>query len=374
MRSVILIWLVLMALPVWAHKPSDSYLSINVQAQAINGQWDIALRDLNYALGLDDNGDSRITWGEVQQHQAHISAYAFAHLAISTANHACRQDKVTLLADKHTDGAYAVLKFEVVCPVAVQVLKLDYQLFFALDPSHRGLLRLENQGQTQTAVLSPEQPVRELQLGKPSDWRAFGEFVQEGVWHIWTGYDHILFLIGLLLPAVLWREQRRWQPVRRFRTAFVEVAKIVTAFTLAHSITLTLATLQWLDLPSRWVESAIAASVLLAALNNIYPLVLKRIWLVAFGFGLIHGLGFASALAGLGLPGGSLALALVGFNLGVETGQFAIVSVFLPLAFYWRQTWCYQRLTFGLGSWLIALVAMFWLLDRSLDLGWAQLV
>ncbi|WP_019864682.1 HupE/UreJ family protein [Methylovulum miyakonense] len=372
MRILLVICLGLLAMPVSAHKPSDSYLSISRQEQAISGQWDIALRDLNYALGLDDDGDSRITWGELQRHQAQIDAYAFAHLAINANHQACTLEPVNHQVDKHTDGAYAVLQFSVVCPVTARVLGVDYRLFFDLDPSHRGLLRLQNQGQTQTAVLSPDQPLRELQLGQPSNWRAFSEFAQEGVWHIWIGYDHILFLVSLLLPAVLWRADSRWQPVRQFRTAFIEVAKIVTAFTLAHSITLSLATLQFLNLPSRWVESAIAASVLLAALNNIYPLVIKRIWLMAFGFGLVHGLGFASVLADLGLPTGALALALVGFNLGVEAGQFAIVGVFLPLAFYLRQTWCYQRLTFGLGSWLIASIALFWLLDRSLDLGWGQ--
>ncbi len=183
-----------------------------------------------------------------------------------------------------------------------------------------------------------------------------------------------MFLISLLLPAVLWRRDCGWQPVKKFRTAFIEVAKIVTAFTLAHSITLSLATLQILSLQSRWVESAIAASVLLAALNNIFPLVNKRIWLMAFGFGLIHGLGFASVLTDLGLPGDALALALVGFNLGVEAGQFVIVGAFLPMAFWLRQTWCYQRLTLAAGSWLIAVIAVFWLLDRSLNLGWDQLI
>jgi hypothetical protein len=372
MRILLAICFWLLAMPALAHKPSDSYLSITAQEQTISGQWDIALRDLNYALGLDDNGDNRITWGEVQQHQPAIDAYAFAHLKVNANQQVCRVTPVNHQIDKHTDGAYAVLQFAVVCPTTLRAISVDYHLFFDLDPSHRGLLNLQSEGHTQTAVLSPEQPLREFSLGKASNWRAFTEFAREGIWHIWIGYDHILFLISLLLPAVLWRAGSHWQPVKQFRTAFIEVTKIVTAFTLAHSITLSLAALQLLNLPSSWVESAIAASVLLAALNNIYPLVLKRIWLVAFAFGLIHGLGFASVLTDLGLPKDALALALVGFNLGVEAGQFVIVSLFLPLAFYLRQTWWYQRLTVGMGSWVIALIAVFWLLDRSLDLGWAQ--
>src|SRR5262249_30538281 len=110
----------------------------------------------------------------------------------------------------------------------------------------------------------------------------------------------------------------RWLPVPQFRGAFIAVVKIVTAFTLAHSITMSLAALGFVQLPSRLVESCIAASVAIAALNNIWPFFRERAWLIAFVFGLVHGFGFASVLRDLGLPRSSLALALVGFNLGVE--------------------------------------------------------
>ena len=112
--------------------------------------------------------------------------------------------------------------------------------------------------------------------------------------------------------------------------------KVVTAFTVAHSITLSLAALGVISLPSRLVESAIAASVVLAALNNVCPVVYGGRWIIAFCFGLIHGFGFASVLTDLGLPQDSLLLALVAFNLGVELGQLAIVAVFLPIAYALR--------------------------------------
>jgi hypothetical protein len=144
--------------------------------------------------------------------------------------------------------------------------------------------------------------------------------------------------------------------------------KIVTAFTLAHSITLSLATLGVFSLPSRWVESAIAASVVLAALNNLWPLFHGRRWAMAFAFGLIHGFGFASVLADLGLPQGTLALALVGFNVGVEIGQLAIVAAFLPLAFMLRDTRFYQRGVFVGGSAAIAMLAALWFAERAFAL------
>ncbi len=191
---------------------------------------------------------------------------------------------------------------------------------------------------------------------------------REGVWHIWIGYDHILFLLSLLLPAVLRREAGHWQAIAGFSPALWEACKIVTSFTVDHSITLSLAVLGIVSLPSRLVESAIAASVVLVALNNLYPILRAHLWWVAFAFGLVHGLGFASVLIDLGLPGGALLTALVGFNLGVEVGQVVIVGVFLPLAFWMRHSWFYQRLVLGFGSLLIALVASVWLLERSLDL------
>ena len=178
----------------------------------------------------------------------------------------------------------------------------------------------------------------------------------------------VLFLISLLLPAALRAGARGWEPAERFAPVFWDVFKVVTAFTVAHSITLSLAALAVLELPSRLVESAIALSVLLAALNNLRPLVLGRRWIVAFAFGLIHGFGFASVLADLGLPKDALLVALVGFNAGVETGQLAIVAAFLPAAFWLRGTWLYRRMLLLGGSALIALVAAIWLVERSFDL------
>jgi hypothetical protein len=192
-------------------------------------------------------------------------------------------------------------------------------------------------------------------------------YLNEGVLHIWTGFDHVLFLLSLLLPAVLVRDAHAWRAGRCFRDAIVDVAKVVTAFTLAHSITLALAALSSVDLPSRWVESGIALSVVLAAANNLVPIVATGRWVAAFGFGLLHGFGFAGALQDLGLPPGSLALSLAGFNLGVEAGQLAIVLAFVPLAFALRATPIYRRFIFGGGSVAIAALASLWLVERLFD-------
>jgi len=354
--------------PTAAHQSSDAYLSLRVQGETIFGQWDLALRDLDYAIGLDADNDGIVSAGEWRTHQAAIADYALSRLKIQADGAACEIRATDHLVDQHSDGAYEVLRFAAACPAMPRVLEIGYDLLFDLDPQHRGLLRVEEQGATHTAIFAPEQKIWRLE-GHATDWRRqIGDYLREGVWHIWTGYDHMLFLTALLLPAVLVRRAGRWEAVASFGAAWRDVLQIVTAFTLAHSVTLSLAVLGYLALPSRLVESAIALSVVAAALNNLFPLVEKRLWALAFGFGLVHGLGFANVLAELGLPRDALALALVSFNLGVEAGQLAVVAGLLPLAYLWRRSRAYPRLVLGAGSSCIVAIASLWLIERSLDL------
>jgi hypothetical protein len=359
--------LLLASLPVLAHKASDSYLVLDVKGREVSGQWDIALRDIDFALGLDRDGNGEITWGELRARHGAIAAWALGRLALRRGG-ACTLQVVDHLVDSHTDGAYAVLQLAGTCPSAGGDLELDYRLLFELDALHRGLLRLNLDGTTQTAVLSPQRAEQRFSAGEVSRLGQFRQYLVEGIWHIWIGFDHILFLLSLLLPAVLLHEAGRWRAVARFGDALREVLWVVTAFTVAHSITLSLAALGLVALPSRLVESAIAASVVLAAANNLKPLVEHRRWMVAFGFGLIHGFGFASVLAELGLPQETLVLSLLGFNLGVEVGQLAIVAVFLPAAYALRATPFYRRGVFVGGSLATLAIALVWFVERAFDL------
>src|SRR5262249_29592944 len=146
---------------------------------------------------------------------------------------------------------------------------VEYSLFFDLDPTHRGLLRVERPGDSETGILSPERPRLELRAKARSRLEQFAEYLGEGVWHIWTGFYHILFLLSLLLPAGFVWSGTAWRPAERFGTTLWDVFKVATSFTVAHSITLSLAALSVVELPSRLVESTIALSVVLAALNNV---------------------------------------------------------------------------------------------------------
>lgn len=367
MRRCIALLVLLFCQSALAHKASDSYLVVDVKGAAVTAQWDIALRDIDFALGLDRDGNGEITWGELRARQSDLSAWALSRLALSRGG-ACPLQVDGLQVDDHTDGGYAVLHITGQCQDATGDVALQYRLLFDLDNLHRGLLRLSLDGATHTTVLSPTSGWVTFSAAQVSRWAQFKQYLVEGIWHIWIGFDHILFLLSLLLPAVLVVHMRRWQGVASFGAALREVLWVVTSFTAAHSITLSLAALGWIALPSRLVESAIALSVVLAAANNLWPVVEHRRWAVAFGFGLIHGFGFASVLSELGLPADALVLSLLGFNAGVEVGQMAIVAAFLPLAFVLRNTRFYLRGVFVVGSWLTMLVALVWLLERAFDL------
>ena len=348
-----------------AHKASDSYLRITVAGHAVEGQWDIALRDVEFAIGIDANGDGEITWGELRARHATIAAWALGGLELRRDGE-CSLEAHEQLVDDHSDGAYTVLRFGGVCPSDGGPLEVAYRLLFELDANHRGLLNLELAGQNHSAIFGPERPAQRFAAEGASRLAQLGQYLVEGVWHIWIGFDHILFLLALLLPAVLVRDRHRWQGVARFGDAAREVLWVVTAFTMAHSITLSLAALDLVALPSRLVESVIALSVALAAANNLWPVVSRRRWLVAFAFGLIHGFGFASVLADLGLPDGALLVSLLGFNLGVELGQLAVVAAFLPLAYALRWTPFYRWVIFVGGSLATLALALAWLVERAL--------
>jgi hypothetical protein len=366
MRWIVLA-LALVCMPALAHKPSDAYLTLERDGAQLSGQWDIALRDLDNVLDLDANGDGDITWGEVRARQRDIAAYALARLAVSSAGEACPLAVETHLVDAHTDGTYAVMRLSGRCPEPGPTLAIDYSLFRGIDAQHRGLLNFVDHGESRSYVLGADAQRQVVGGSAGGALRQFATYVHEGVWHIWLGFDHILFLISLLLPAVLVRKGNAWAPATSFRASFLDVAKVVTAFTAAHSITLSLAALGIVALPSRWVESAIALSVVLAALNNVFPVVSGGRWMAAFGFGLLHGFGFAGALQDLGLPTRGLALSLAGFNIGVELGQLAIVAAFLPIAFGLRDTLTYRRVMLRAGSAVIATVAGVWLVERAFD-------
>jgi hypothetical protein len=349
-----------------AHKASDSYLFIESQSGGASGRWDIALRDLNDAIGLDQNADGQVTWGELSAAEPRILAYARASLHATSPAGDCSLGFGRMAAVVHSDGTYAALQLAFACPGASSTLRLHYDLLFAIDAQHRGVIRTS--AAAPPIVLTKSRRETELTLHSGSGLAAFWAMVRVGTEHILHGYDHLLFLTALLLPSALRRESGRWVAVAAFPAAARDVLRVVTAFTLAHSLTLGLSAAHLVSLPSRFVESAIALSVVLAALNNLFPLVRSERWLAAFCLGLLHGFGFAATLSDIDLSPLSFARTLFGFNLGVEIGQLGVVLLLLPLIYGLRRSLRYRRIGLPVCSAVVVLVSCVWFVERAFNL------
>jgi hypothetical protein len=348
-----------------AHIASNGFLTLQVNRSEVSGALELAIRDGELAVGLDHNRDGKVTWGELKASQTALQTYVLGHLRLLGAE-TCTMRFGPVQVNERVDGNYLWLPLSATCGSVLGRLSIDYRVLETEDPSHRGLLSLSANGATQSAVLGAASEVRVFELDHPSPWLAFIEYLHAGIWHIWSGIDHLLFLLSLLLPAVLVRRESRWEAVPIAVPAFANIVKVVTAFTLAHSITLSLAAFDVIRLPGRLTESVIAVSIIVAALNNVFPRVTEGRWRIAFAFGLLHGFGFASVLAEMGLPKGARLVSLVGFNLGVETGQLAVVLAVMPLAYLLRSTTFYRRGVMPWGSSAIAGLALVWFLQRAL--------
>lgn len=364
LTPLLLAWLALFATAARAHQSSEAYLSYRVDGTAVEQRLDIALRDLDRDLALDADGDGRLSWGEVRQRWPDIERLAADGLRFTADGAACTPlGGATPQLDEHSDGTHAVLVTRWRCPAAVHALSLDYRLFAATDAGHRGLARLVGAG-GEPLVLVPGAGAQRLAAESPG----FAGFVLEGMGHIASGLDHLLFLATLILVAVWRRDGPRWAPRANARSALAETLRLVTAFTVAHSVTLGLAASGAIDPPSRWVESLIALTVLLAALDNLRPFMPGPRWGMVAVFGLVHGVGFAGPLKDLGLRGAELVLPLLGFNVGVELGQLTAVALLLPVALALRSRTAYRRWIVPGGSGAIAALATLWLAERSLAL------
>jgi hypothetical protein len=358
----LLCMLLLMGGAAQAHQASEAYLVYRVDGAGVEQRLDIALRDLDRELALDADADGALAWGEVRRRWPDIQALAAAGLSFTSGGAACQPlDGAPPQLEQHRDGMHAVLVSRWRCAAAVQALDIDYRLFATTDAGHRGLARLAGAA-GEPLLLVPGAGPQRLDAAR----RGVGSLVMEGMAHIAGGLDHVLFLVTLLLVAVWRRDGRGWAPRDSARGAFAETFKLVTAFTLAHSVTLGLAAADVLDPPAAAVESLIALTVLLAALDNIRPFVPGPRWAMVGLFGLVHGIGFAGPLKDLGLQGSELVLPLLAFNAGVELGQLALVALLLPLALALRSRGVYRRWIVPGGSGTVAVLALLWCVERSM--------
>lgn len=354
--------------PAWSHGVGMSQIKLSVEGARLEGSWELHLRDARLALGLDTQMGGEAGWRDLQRHEGALRGLVVRALAIETDSLECPLELTP--APMEWDAGSATVRFHLTadCPRPPQRLHLRCDLLFDRDPAHRAYFSVEDSrvvsvGAFRAGQRTADFEVRQFDLGE-----VVLEFVRDGAWHIWTGLDHMLFLLALLLPAPLVRAGRDWRPRAGLGPSSREVLKVVTAFTVAHSLTLALGFFGVLRFREQWVEVSIALSVFAAAWNNLRPFLPGRAWAMAMGFGLVHGLGFSGALGNLSLPRGAHALALATFNAGVEVGQLAVVAAILPLIYLGSRWRGYPRWVMGLGSLGIAWLATVWVLERAFSL------
>lgn len=365
LRCIAVSILFCMASYVSAHQMSTGYLKLDTTDPLTNrGQIQLRWFDLDNSIGIDANADGQLLWGEVLQRQSAIISFLKQHLVFVSAKQLCELSFTPQLQmTEHFDEGYLSADFSWTCPTDSLQLTVNYSGIFQQDSDHKLLINVAGDTSFTSGVIENANDGFSMDFTQASVWQTFNLYVYQGVLHIFMGIDHILFLIALLLTCALSRENQRWLPRVNNKNTFKNAAWIVTAFTLAHSLTLTATAMDVISPSSRWVELGIAVSVLLTALNNIWPLVLRLGW-ITFAFGLLHGMGFAGVLGELGLAKDQQLLSVLSFNLGVELGQLAILIVVLPLLILASKRNWYQQYGVKVGSGVIALIALSWSMQR----------
>jgi len=390
--QLVFILFLLVPLSIYAHRTDRSLIYLRVYETAgIEGRFEIMATELDKYLGLDLGKHPTVE--EVAVYREKIQAYLFGHSAFSSVygNHKIIfTDEISIL---YIDfGSFVAIHFRLDNTEKIpDELEVTYAVFFDENPMQTNALGMEynwkagliNNEKIMALDFSPGQKTKTLDLTDTSIWKGFMAMVKQGAWHIWIGVDHILFLLALILPSVMQRKREtttpevkegiasksfwKWVPVLEFKPAFWYILKIVTFFTIAHTITLSLASLGVVNLPSRWVESIIAFSIGLAAYHNINPIFMGKEWVIAFVFGLFHGFGFATVLSELGFKGENLSLSLLGFNIGVELGQVVIILLIFPVLYFIRKSKVYPKLLVWLSV-LLIVISLYWLVERAFEI------
>lgn len=366
-----------------AHEPDASYLYFRIYENGMGGRVEMTGTDINKALNLGVPNDG-ITVADVTPYLPQIYSYLEQRVDVSHENEYYKikwNDPTSLQLDKMDDFIRFHFDLENVDAVP-PFINVSYNVLLDKISDHKGIMIMEYNWKAGimenealiSDVFAQGDIQKKLDLTDASLWKGFVALVKLGIWHIWIGLDHILFIVALILPAVVFRRKddegniiNEWLPEPKFKPAFMYIIKIVTFFTVAHSITLALGALQLVDLPSRFVESIIALSIALAAIHNIVPVFKNKEYLVAFIFGLFHGFGFASVLGDKGLGGDFLVLSLLGFNVGVELGQLAIIIAIFPLLFFIRKLPIYSYIL-KWGSVLLIFISLYWCIERGLEI------
>jgi len=350
--------------PALAHSTSTSYLLIEMPAGSapVALRWDLSVHDIVWTVFIDQDFDGIVTWKEVLDARPSLEPSVLREISLARGGAPCTLRFKDVALAERTGQNYLSVALTGDCPKE-GLLAVSGSLFMTGDASQRVLLSAARGEEKIAGVLSPDAPVWNEPV-RPSAWASFVRFVREGVWHVLIGYDHIAFILLLLLPAVLRSVDGQWRSAESLSQVARDIVTIVTAFTIAHSTTLALAVTGTVHLPTQPIEVAIAASIAFAGGLNLLPRLSGLRLPLAFGFGLVHGFGFANALREIDASGSALLPLLAGFNIGVELAQLAIVAAVLPLIYLARNRRWYTSGVLPLGSCALGAAGIVWLIQR----------
>ena len=350
-----------------AHPMNTSAILLDIGSHEVTGEVQLPLDRLGVALGRD------ITPAIARATHAQIERYAAAHLAATGADGRQWAVRVGTGTVKQVG-----VSTDIVMPITftppngkVTQFKLKDDIILEQLVTHRIVATVRTQFNKGTltdpealGVIDWNHPSVEVDGGGGSWLRGLSATIGLGLDHVGSGADHLLFLLMLLLPAPLVAHRRRWVRRDSGRESAVRVVHVVSAFAVGHSTTLALSTLGLVHLPSRLVESLIALSILVSAVHALRPLIRGGEAYIAAGFGLVHGLAFATLLSGLGLHGGALVSALLGFNIGIELTQLFVVALMMPSLYVLSRTPVYSALRTAIALFGLVLSGA-WFLERT---------
>lgn len=368
----------LAAIQACAHTDSQTILNFTATKTATLAEFELPLGELSYALGLDRNGDGDFTLEELHRSGSAISAYLDSRIKLVSESDdltkqrpyvPCERSEYRFRTQKKEPKTTAESKsilgvaLDYRCGSSVTPY-LYYDALFDTVPNHSALVSYQNGDDNYSYILSGNNLKELIPLKGKNMLSSILSFVVLGVWHILIGYDHILFVLALIIPVSAVRNHDRQVRTKDVANLIGEILKVVTAFTLAHSISLIAATLGLIELPSALVEMLIAVSLVVAGLSILFPFTYSKRWLAAFGFGFIHGFGFANVLAELIESSNNIVADLLAFNVGVEVGQLVIIAATLPVLFLMQGKSWYRRIVIPSGAISIALMGAFLTVQR----------
>ena len=356
-----------------AHALGQSYLYFQIGDKALDARVEVTVQDLNEALQLGLPDRRRIPPSQIEPHLEQIKAYVASHLTVGDSSQAYdlvfqNHTFLTTTFARFLQLNYAIEGLQTL-PDSLQV---TYDVILTEKPEHTNLVLIEQNWRTGTfanesnasLIVADAGQTQTLILPSGSLIQGFWGLLKISVGHLLKGADHFLFLAALLLPSVLRRDKQPWQPVGSLKTPFLYALKLVTVFTLVHTVGLGLATLQGVSAPPRLVESVTAAAIGLASVEIFAPVFKGWIVLIAAVFGLFHGFGIAEEV----IKSGALSLypifSLFSFNLGIELGQIGIVAVMVSLLYLVRKQWFYPRYVMQTGGVLLGAMSLYWFIEH----------